>query len=124
MKPQHAALVCVLLLCVAGCSEVGPGTPAAASEIINTHCPVMGGEIDGETFVEWNGNKVGFCCPPCIDDWKDMADAERTEKLDQAAANANSSEGEHAHEHGEHDDDDPDESDNEEDATSEANDAE
>jgi hypothetical protein len=103
MKTQFAALTCVLLLCVAGCSEGGPGTPVAASEILNTHCPVMGGEIDGQTFVEWNGQKVGFCCPPCIDDWKEMADTERTDKLAEAAANAGSSE-EHAdHEHDDHD---------------------
>ena len=124
MKIQHAALACALLLGAAGCSEMGPGSPAAASEIVNTHCPVMGGEIDGQTFVEWNGKKVGFCCPPCIDDWKEMADPERTEKLAEAAANAHSSEGDHAHEHGEHDDADSAEIGSEEEATIEANDAE
>ncbi|MEO2017198.1 MAG: hypothetical protein ABGZ53_22815 [Fuerstiella sp.] len=124
MKPQYAALICALLLCAAGCAEVGSGTAAAASEITNTHCPVMGGEIDGETFVEWNGKQVGFCCPPCIDDWKDMADVERTEKLAEAAANAETSEDSHVHEDGEHDDAELDESDSEQAATSEGNDAE
>ncbi|MDG1897366.1 MAG: hypothetical protein P8J37_20915 [Fuerstiella sp.] len=101
MKPQYAALACVLLLGVVGCSDAGVGTPAAASEVLNTHCPVMGGEIDGQTFVKWNGQKVGFCCPPCIDDWKAMADAERTDKLAEAAASAGSSD---EHSHSDHDD--------------------
>ena len=59
----------------------------------------MGGEIDGQTFVEWNGQRVGFCCPPCIDDWNDMADTERTEKLTGAAANTGSSHGHADHDH-------------------------
>ncbi|MCP4511744.1 MAG: hypothetical protein GY826_35685 [Fuerstiella sp.] len=99
MKPQFAALTCVLFSCLSGCSEIGPGKPAAASEISNTHCPIMGGEIDGQTFVEWNGQRVGFCCPPCIDDWNDMADTERTEKLTGAAANTGSSHGHEDHDH-------------------------
>lgn len=103
MEPRFAAFACALLVFAAGCSEMSPVTPAAASEIVNTHCPVMGGEVDGQTFVEWNGKKVGFCCPPCIDDWKDMEDAERSAKLAKAGANADSSEDSSAPKPGEHD---------------------
>ena len=123
MKAQYAALTCALLLCVAGCSEGGVGTPAAASQILNTHCPVMGGEIDGQTFVEWNGQKVGFCCPPCIDDWKKMADAERKDKLAEAAANADSSEAhaDHDHDHDDHDHSAADEHDDHDDTSPDEN---
>ena len=31
----------------------------------NATCPVMGGAADGETFLEWNGLRVGFCCSGC-----------------------------------------------------------
>ena len=106
----------------------------AASQILNTHCPVMGGEIDGQTFVEWNGQKVGFCCPPCIDDWKKMAETERSDKLAEAEANAGSSEehADHDHddhdhsapEHGDHEDASPDEGTDEQETESETTEAE
>lgn len=31
----------------------------------NAECPVMGGEVDHETYLEWNGLRVGFCCAGC-----------------------------------------------------------
>jgi YHS domain-containing protein len=30
-----------------------------------TICPVMGGKINKDIFVEYNGKKVYFCCPGC-----------------------------------------------------------
>ena len=30
-------------------------------------CPVMGGPIDKDVFVEYKGKKVYFCCPGCED---------------------------------------------------------
>ena len=30
-----------------------------------THCPVMGGAINKEVFIEYKGKKVYFCCPGC-----------------------------------------------------------
>jgi YHS domain-containing protein len=32
-----------------------------------THCPVMGGPINKEIFVEYKGKKVYFCCGGCDD---------------------------------------------------------
>ena len=34
-----------------------------------THCPVMGGKIDKEIFIEYEGKKVYFCCPGCSDEF-------------------------------------------------------
>jgi hypothetical protein len=31
----------------------------------NDACPVMGGEVDGKTYGEWNHIRVGYCCPGC-----------------------------------------------------------
>jgi hypothetical protein len=31
----------------------------------NSACPVMENEPDGKTFSEWNGLRVGHCCPGC-----------------------------------------------------------
>lgn len=67
-----------------GCADSGTPT-AGASEIVNTHCPIMGGKVNPETTVDWNGKKVAFCCPPCLDDWATMSDDERQAALDKAA---------------------------------------
>ncbi len=35
-----------------------------------TVCPVMGGEIDKDVFTDFEGKRVYFCCPMCIDKFK------------------------------------------------------
>jgi len=40
-----------------------PNKAAAATE--QTTCPVMGGAIDKNIFVEYQGKKVYFCCSMC-----------------------------------------------------------
>jgi YHS domain-containing protein len=35
-----------------------------------TTCPVMGGEIDKKVFSDYDGKRVYFCCPGCIDMFK------------------------------------------------------
>lgn len=49
-----------------------PADPAVGSppsgllvDLGNTACPVMGGEVDGETVSEWNGMRVNHCCAGC-----------------------------------------------------------
>lgn len=42
--------------------------PEAAGLLVdlgNSKCPVMGGKVDGKSFSEWNGLRVGHCCPGC-----------------------------------------------------------
>ncbi|MCU0725487.1 MAG: hypothetical protein MUE73_06830 [Planctomycetes bacterium] len=31
----------------------------------NERCPIMGGKVDGKTFSEWEGLRIGHCCPGC-----------------------------------------------------------
>lgn len=58
--------------------DVGPEMPKDMSDMLTqlladaekdaatqTMCPVMGGEIDENIFVEYQGKKIYFCCPPC-----------------------------------------------------------
>ena len=45
---------------------VAPGTLV---DLANTNCPVRGAAVDGNSFSEWNGVRVGFCCPECIVDF-------------------------------------------------------
>ena len=44
--------------------------PEAMASNEQTHCPVMGGVINKEIFIEYKGKKVYFCCPGCEDPFK------------------------------------------------------
>ena len=46
--------------------------PAATTQpvIAQKLCPIMGNPIDPKLFVEHEGRKVYFCCPPCMDKFK------------------------------------------------------
>ena len=35
-----------------------------------THCLVMGGEINRQVFVDHNGKRIFFCCPGCVENFK------------------------------------------------------
>lgn len=52
-----------------GDREVDEGRPEAASpgeaDAVQINCPVMGGRIDRDVYVEYRGVKVYFCCPGC-----------------------------------------------------------
>ena len=47
---------------------------AAFASIEQTTCPVMGGAIDKNIFVEYQGKKVYFCCPGCEEKFKENPD--------------------------------------------------
>ena len=55
---------------VDGQSTPAPAPPVAATEIAKkpqTLCPVMGKKIDKTVYFDYQGQRVYFCCPPCID---------------------------------------------------------
>jgi|GEM_PF-1938531 len=41
-------------------------TGASPAALAQAECPIMGGEIDKEVYVDHDGKRVYFCCPPCI----------------------------------------------------------
>ena len=75
-------LVGVLIVGFAGCkgdSETGADPNASAkiggettttSPVAQTTCPIMGKAIDKAVSTEYQGQKVYFCCPGCIDKFK------------------------------------------------------
>lgn len=89
-----------LLGLLAGCTQ-GTSAPSseAAAATVNTHCPIMGGEVtpEGGT-TQWNGQTIGFCCDGCEPKWDALSDEAKGEKL-AAAEHADES----AHDHGDHD---------------------
>ncbi len=48
-------------------SEAAEVVTAAVEQ---TTCPVMGGAINKDIFIEYQGKKVYFCCPGCEDQFK------------------------------------------------------
>jgi YHS domain-containing protein len=50
-----------------GCGEK---TAVEKSENLQTDCPVMGGEINKEIFVDHEGKRIYFCCQSCVDTFK------------------------------------------------------
>ncbi len=85
-----------------GCTDETTSS-AGGGEAVNTYCPIMRGKIDGETSTEWNGRKIGFCCPPCVDEWAEMTDEERQAALDEAAKSTGDDHGHGDHDHGDGD---------------------
>lgn len=86
LRDVRSTICCgVFCLCtafLAGCGEVGPAVESqAGAAMINNVCPVMGGAAKPDVTVEWNGQTIGFCCPPCIEEWNELTDEERAAKL-------------------------------------------
>ena len=52
----------------------GEQATVAAKETEQTTCPVMGGAIDKDVFVEYKEKKVYFCCEPCKGKFNDAAE--------------------------------------------------
>ena len=47
-------------------AEVPAASKGLLVDLGNEKCPIMGGKPDGSTFSEWNGLRVGHCCPGCV----------------------------------------------------------
>ena len=79
-------LGCILL---AGCGKSDPpATPrgtAARPAVVNTTCPIMGGDVHpavtGNLYTIFDGQGVGFCCPGCKDKFDALSDTEKIKKL-------------------------------------------
>ncbi len=52
-----------------------PGSDTPAAKRPQTHCPIAGGEIERDVFIDYGGYRIYFCCPGCDEDF--LADAEK-----------------------------------------------
>ncbi len=66
-KKPFPVLVFVVCLSVL----ILPGVSAAKEQ---TKCPVMGGLINKNLFIDYQGSRVYFCCPPCLKQFKNNPD--------------------------------------------------
>jgi YHS domain-containing protein len=52
--------------------EVGAARPDEETpRIAQTVCPVMGGKINPDIYVDHNGRRVYFCCKACVEQFKE-----------------------------------------------------
>jgi YHS domain-containing protein len=66
-KMMTMILALVLSFSVAGAGWAAPPpmmeTPARKTQVA---CPVQGGKINKDLYVDYQGERVYFCCPACI----------------------------------------------------------
>ncbi len=43
---------------------------AFAKEPNQTKCPVLGNPVSKKVYTDYNGKRIYFCCPPCINNFK------------------------------------------------------
>jgi YHS domain-containing protein len=64
---QYKKLILVLGFVLALSLLIFPGASLAKDQTI---CPVMGGMINKNLYADYQGNRVYFCCPPCLREFK------------------------------------------------------
>jgi len=71
-----AACGMILLGCKKASAETkapaasGPEVKSGAAQTEQTICPVMGGRINENVYVDYNSRRVYFCCPSCVAQFK------------------------------------------------------
>ena len=104
---QTLLYLCVPALLAVATLGCGPDSTTDAPDdteqptvVVNTTCPIMGGEVtEAGGSVDWNGKAIGFCCDGCDEKWQALSEDEKSEKL--AKAQAAKSETAHEHDHAE-----------------------
>jgi YHS domain-containing protein len=59
----------VLLGVTLGLLAFGWNMPGIVHAAAQTKCPVLGNKIDEKVFVDYQGKRIYFCCPSCVDDF-------------------------------------------------------
>lgn len=83
LKKSLLVLVLVLTLCLLT-------LPGASEAKEQTTCPVMGGMVNKNVYADYQGNRVYFCCPPCLKTFKKNPDLYIKQMKEQGIALAKS----------------------------------
>jgi len=59
----------------------------APAKVVNDTCPITGlkfdpAKVSDNRIREFDGKKIGFCCPKCPPVWDKLTDEQKREKLD------------------------------------------
>jgi hypothetical protein len=77
MKRSLKTLAAAAILLVAACNSSAP-----QAMTLNSKCPVSGKAVDSSIpTADYNGGKVGFCCPRCVTSWNAMSEADKQAKI-------------------------------------------
>ena len=83
-----AVLIAAVSIFVTGCAKsdetaTTAGPKGAEVATAQKMCPVMGGAIDKNIYADHDGKRVYFCCPACLQTFKDDP-AKYVKKLEDA----------------------------------------
>jgi len=70
MKLMNKPLRCVLGMTLILALTVGLVQTGWGKEPNQTRCPVLGNPVNKKLYVDHDGKRVYFCCPPCIPRFK------------------------------------------------------
>ena len=85
MRITTISVIMVLAVWLVGCAKQDAGTapadqppggstskaaPAAPAAKVQTMCPVLGNPISKDVFVDYQGQRIYFCCADCIGKFK------------------------------------------------------
>ena len=86
-----SSFVIFSLVLVFGCETSSPSDgsrsripPAQAA--VNTTCPIMGGPVDPQRTIVFEGRPVAFCCQDCMLQWISMSSPDQHAALARARA--------------------------------------
>lgn len=75
-------LALTLMSCQSTGDSASAAEPAGGAELMNTHCIFMQDEeVDPTVTVDFDGNKIGFCCDSCANKFVKMDDDKKREKI-------------------------------------------
>ena len=60
----------LLGLVVVVCLALALSAAALAKPANQTNCPVLGSPVNKNVYTDYNGKRIYFCCPPCIQKFK------------------------------------------------------
>jgi hypothetical protein len=91
LSNAFVAISVVALAALVGCAsnkaETKTVSPAAmkSGPSVNAKC-CCGKPLDGKSYVMYNGQKVGFCGPECVNEFNAMTDAQKQAQVAKATA--------------------------------------
>ncbi len=67
---RKGLLLFIIVSLLSGPAALTLSQISAAAGKPQTTCPVMGGAIDKNIYLDYQGQRIYFCCPACIPEFK------------------------------------------------------
>jgi YHS domain-containing protein len=63
-------MICILAILFFAVGSMAVAVHAAQGTTAQTKCPVLGGDIDKNVYVDYEGKRIYFCCAGCPEEFK------------------------------------------------------